>query len=293
MSGLQSEMFSVDRPTPEKIIDAALAHEPVAIYALFSGGDGSLRATHWAMNNVPGCRVAHINTGIGIEATRQFVRETCGGYGWDLTEIRAKEDCGQDYDRIVLEHGFPGPASHRYMYIRLKERAIEELVRRSKVRGTAQKVMLLTGIQHDDSERRSGYGGREITFNKSQMWVNAMYWADKSSVYHYLRDHQIRRNPVSVELGMSGECGCGAFADRGELAIWKRADPAFGDRIERLQREAAAAGMHCRWEGRPPRDRDDMQTQDLFSPLCTNCIKSQPVTPDCSGCATPCVRKAA
>lgn len=272
---IQAELFPIDRPSPEAIIAAALAHQPVAIYALLSGGDGSLRATHWAMNNIPGCRVAHINTGIGIEATRQFVRETCAWYGWDLTEIRSKEDCGQDYDEIVKRYGFPGPAQHSHMYIQLKERAIEELVRRSKVRGSREKVMLLTGIQHDDSARRSGYGGREITFNKAQMWVNHMYWADKSSVYHYLRDYQIRRNPVSVELGMSGECGCGAFADEGELAIWRRADPAFGRRVDRLQVEAREAGVHCRWEGRPPRDRDDTQTQDMFSPLCTHCLKSE------------------
>jgi 3'-phosphoadenosine 5'-phosphosulfate sulfotransferase (PAPS reductase)/FAD synthetase len=272
---LQSEMFPVERPSPAEVIERALAHEPVAIYALLSGGDGSLRATHWAMNNVPGCRVAHINTGIGIEATRQFVRETCAFYGWDLTEIRAKEDCGQDYDELVLEHGFPGPAAHQLMYIQLKDRAIEELVRRSKAFGTSEKVMLLTGIQHDDSERRSGYGGREITIRNAQMWVNHMYWTDKSSVYLYLRDHQIRRNPVSVELGMSGECGCGAYADKGELAIWRRADPAFGQRIDQLQIKAAERGVHCKWEGRPPKERDDKLTADMFNPMCRNCINSE------------------
>lgn len=274
MSG-QAELFAVDRPTPEQIIERALSYKPVAIYAMLSGGDGSLRATHWAMQNVPGCRVAHINTGIGIEATRQFVRATCHFYGWPLTEIRAKEDCGQDYDAIVEQYGFPGPAQHKAMYIQLKERAIEELVRRSKRRRSREKVMLLTGIQHDDSTRRSGYGGEEVTFIKAQMWVNHMYWTDKSSVYHYLRDHQIRRNPVSVELGMSGECGCGAFADKGELAIWRRADPAFGQRIDRLQVRAAKVGVHCKWEERPPRERDDTQTIDMFQPMCRNCIKSE------------------
>jgi hypothetical protein len=270
---MQAELFPVARPTPEQIVEAALAHEPVAIFALFSGGDGSLKATHWAMNNVPGCQVAHINTGIGLERTRLFVRETCLREGWPLTEIRAKEDCGQDYDEIVLKHGFPGPASHRFMYIQLKERCIEELVRRNKRKGSSEKVMLLTGICHDDSQRRSGYGGKEITFNKAQMWVNHMYWAGRSWMHHYAPD--LPRNPVAIELGMSGECGCGAFASEGELRLWRRVDPLFGYRIDRLQEQASEAGVHCRWEGRPPKERDDTATPDMFSPLCVNCLKSE------------------
>ncbi len=276
MSG-QAELFPVDRPTPEQIIVKAVdLHKPVATFALFSGGDGSLRATHWYMNNVPGCRVAHINTGIGLWQTNAFVRETCAWYGWDLTEIRSKEDCGQDYDQIVKRYGFPGPAQHQRMYIQLKERAIEELVRRNKVFRSHQNVMLLTGIMHDDSERRSGYGDHIIKKNKAQIWVNPLYWSDKSSTYHYLMEHQIRRNPVAVDLGMSGECGCGAYASEGELRIWRRADPAFGDRVDRLQEECRDLGVHCRWDGQPPKERADKRTSDMFMPLCRDCIK-QPI----------------
>jgi hypothetical protein len=274
MTTLQTEMFPVARPSKEEIIAAALAHKPVATFALLSGGDGSLAAAHWYMNNVPGCQVAHINTGIGIKRVSAFVRETCEREGWPLTEIRAKEDCGQDYDEIVKRRGFPGPAAHRFMYIQLKERCIEELVRRNKTRGSSEKVMLLTGICHDDSQRRSGYGGKEITFNKSQMWVNGLYWAGKSWMHHYLKSTGMPRNPIAIALGMSGECGCGAYATLGELAIWRRADPEFGERIDRLQEEARQAGVHCRWEGAPPKERDDTLTEDMFSPMCVNCLKA-------------------
>jgi hypothetical protein len=268
----QGELFPVDRPDKFEIIARALAHNPVAKFAMLSGGDGSLAATHWAMANVPGCEVLHINTGIGIERTRLFVRETCAREGWKLTEIYAKEDCGQDYDEIVSEHGFPGPASHNLMYRQLKERCVEKVVRDRKTR-RSDKVMLLTGICHDDSQRRSGYGGREITHKGAQMWVNHLYWAGQSWSSRYVREVCIPRNPVSVELGMSGECLCGAFASKGELRIVRRVCPATADRIVALQNRIS--NRHpWGWEDRPPADRDDA-TPDFFSPMCVNCFKSE------------------
>lgn len=268
----QPSLFPTEQPSPEQIVGRALDRKPVAIFALLSGGDGSLRATHWAMNNVPDCEVAHVDTGVGIAATTDFVRETCRREGWPLTIIRAKEDCGQDYDEIVLGHGFPGPASHGIMYRRLKERCIEKLVRDRKTK-RSDKVMLLTGIQRDDSTRRSGYGGAEITFKGAQMWVNHMYWRDKSETYRYLEAVGIPRNPVAYELGMSGECGCGAYSSPGELAIWKRVCPAFGARIEALQRRVH--NLHpWGWEDKPPKNQPDSLGPDLFAPMCTHCLKS-------------------
>jgi 3'-phosphoadenosine 5'-phosphosulfate sulfotransferase (PAPS reductase)/FAD synthetase len=268
----QFEMFDVERPSPAQIVEKALAHNPVAIFAMFSGGDGSLGTTHWAMNNVPDCEVLHINTGIGIERTRTFVRETCEREGWPLTEMRAKEDCGQDYDEIVSKHGFPGPKSHQYMYARLKERCVELIVRRRKTK-RSDKVMLMTGICHDDSVRRSGYGGREVNFKGAQMWVNPMYWAGSSFLHHYVRERDIPRNPVSIELGMSGECMCGAFAQPGELKIVRRVCPATAARIDALQHRIS--NRHSwGWEQAPPKDRDT-QTIEMFSPMCVNCLKSE------------------
>ena len=274
----QRDMFPVERPSAIQIIERVMERKPVAIFALFSGGDGSLAATHWAMNNVPGCQVAHIDTGIGIPATQAFVRETCEREGWPLTVMRAKEDCGQDYDEIVTKHGFPGPAVHQKMYSLLKERAIRKLVANHKTK-RSDKVALLTGVCHDDSQRRSGYGGAEITAVGAQLWVNPQYWSGQSWTYHYLIEQALPRNPVSELLGMSGECLCGSFAEEGELAIVRRVCPATAARIEAIQQR-----IHNRhpwgWEQRPPKTRDDNRTVDMFAPMCVSCLKSPLRTED-------------
>jgi 3'-phosphoadenosine 5'-phosphosulfate sulfotransferase (PAPS reductase)/FAD synthetase len=155
------------------------------------------------MENVPGCEVFHANTGIGIEATREFVRETCRRYGWPLHEIRAKEDCGIDYREMVLKYGFPAPAHHPKMYQQLKERAVRLLVKRHKQQ-PRDRVLIATGIHKEESLIRMGYGELNVNFVGSQMWVNHLYWWPKRRFGEYVKAHGLKRNPVSEMLGMSG-----------------------------------------------------------------------------------------
>lgn len=266
-------LFDFNDPGPEEIIAMAEEYEPAARFVGYSGGDDSLVAAHWTMTNVPGCRVLHVNTGIGIERTRQHVRETCDRYDWPLTEIRALEDCGEDYDAIVLKNGFPGPAMHGRMYQRLKERAIRKVVARSKNR-RRDKVMISTGIRQDESQRRMGYGDTVVDFVGAQMWVNPLYWRPKSWFMDYIAEHKLPRSPVSQMLGMSGECLCGAFAHPGEKALVRIVDPDTADRIDALEIRVREAGHNWGWEDRPPREApDDGRQPDMFMPFCRGCEK--------------------
>ena len=260
--------------TPSQIVAAAIEqYKPVAIYAGFSGGNGSRPLTHWAMNNVPGCEVVHFNTGIGIEAGRQWVRDTCKSYGWRLHEIHAPKD---SYRNLVLKYGFPGPDGHRLMYQRLKERAVYELCRRAKVgHKRSAKVMLITGIRHADSIVRTGYAGREVNKVRAQIWVNPIYWWANEERDAYDAASGMPRNPIADALGMSGECGCGAYAQRGELERWGKVDPSFPVTIRRLEAECLARGFTWGWEGRPPAGGFNKDQLGLFKlPLCVGCEKS-------------------
>ena len=212
-----SEELSVtQRRTPADIVAEALErYKPVRVFAGLSGGNGSVPAVHWAMNNVPGCEVMHLNTGIGVERSRQWARDLCKAQGWPLHEIRALEDCGQDYDALVRQYGFPGPDGHALMYQRLKERCIWELMRRAKQgHPRSAKVLFITGIRHADSIVRTGYVGREVNKYRGQVWANPLYWWTNEENEAYRAASGIGRNPVADQLGMSGECGCGGGGPR-------------------------------------------------------------------------------
>jgi len=284
---LRSEIERARRIADETIAE----HRPVAVFAGFSGGHDSLVSTHFMMTTYPGSRALHIDTGIGIEGTREYVRRTCRDFGWPLVERRTPES----YEDFVLAHGFPGPKQHPRMYQRLKERVVEALVRESKAgHPRAARVMFVTGIRGDESRVRSGYR-RAVSRVWSQVWVNPFYHATHDAFRAY-RDHfGLPLNPVVLKLGMSGECLCGAFAHPGELCRVRAACPRTADYIEGLEQRVRARGFPWGYEdpGPPrwwmdlrrgqgmlgdwfdtgdPREDEAMPESDR-RPLCHNCEK--------------------
>ena len=253
-----------------RLLDIAVRrHRPVAVFGMLSGGHDSLCATHLAATHPAFTAAVHINTGIGVEQTREFVRDTASSQGWPLLEYRAEDD-DQRYDHLVVEHGFPGPFGHRMMYNLLKERPLRRLIREHKL--TARdRVILVTGVRKAESARRMGTV-EPINRLGSQVWVAPLAWFCDSHKAEYMARHDLPRNEVVDLLHMSGECLCGAFAKPGELEWLEFCG--FGDvvaRIRALEAEAQAAGVPCRWGQRPPGEPGD--NGDLFAPgpLCVGC----------------------
>lgn len=229
-------------------------HRPRHIFCLFSGGHDSLTATHFVMQRLPGmASVVHIDTGIGIPETQQFVVDTCARYGWPLKIYRATENTKadgtpdpQDYDQIVLENGFPGPGAHRIMYSKLKQRQIRRLVREHK-QNRADRIMLVSGVRRQESKRRMG-NVAEIQREGAQVWVAPLMHFSDTEQHRYMVDNALPRNPVKDRLCMSGECLCGAFAHPGELKEIEFWYPEVGARIRNLEKRAATLGHRGDWE---------------------------------------------
>lgn len=234
----------------------------VGTCVLFSGGNDSTVLTHLFRNRLD--HVVHVNTGIGIKQTNQYVRDTCAGWGLDLIEKSPPPGC--TYEELVLHYGFPGPGKHSMMYRLLKERALREVRRDFVKHGHRERLIYLTGIRRSESDRRYS---REVWRREgSLVWVNPMIFWPKA-LFNAYRDHDnLPRNEVADLLHMSGECLCGAFAKPGELeeiALWF---PETAAEIRALEVRVEAAGKpRCRWGQRLPDDVDS----GVGGPLCDSC----------------------
>lgn len=237
------------------INDSIQKFKPNWVFALFSGGHDSLTASYIASmaDKFDGC--VHINTGIGIPATRQFVIDTCAERGWPLKEYKAVENTKADgtpdpmiYEDIVMRYGFPGPKQHRIMYIKLKERQLNRLCREHP-----GKVLLISGAREQETVRRMGTTTRYKEEGK-RAWCAPIHDWSKSECSELLDLIEAKRNQVVLDFGMSGECLCGSFAHPGELSALYFACPISGARIAALQSMVKANGFPWNWDDEGPPD---------------------------------------
>lgn len=236
-------------------------------FALFSGGHDSLCSTHVAMTRGFAQAVVHINTGIGIEETREFVRETCADHGWPLIEMHPD---AKTYRDLVAEKGMPGgPKAHNTTYYWLKQRQIRRLVREHK-NGLHGRVVLVTGIRVAESERRlSSVMAVPMHRIGAQVWFNPILTWTKADCNRYIAEHGLRRNQVVDVLHRSGECLCGALAHHSEI---REIEAWYPDAAERLHEYENLARQHGHledvWAGRLTVNRSQLR---LDLPLCSSC----------------------
>jgi 3'-phosphoadenosine 5'-phosphosulfate sulfotransferase (PAPS reductase)/FAD synthetase len=253
-------------------------HTPAKRFVLFSGGNDSIVALDLLAHMADA--IVHINTGIGIKEAHDFAREHAGRYDLPYIELRPPVA----YRDLVLGvwGGFPGPGAHRFAFIRLKERCIEQLLRDHRTHN-GQRFLLLTGARRAESKRRMGHG-QEIRRKGGQVWTNPLWsWSNgEMARYRLLRD--LPQNPVAAHLHMSGECMCGAMADqdqnRAERAAVKFFFPDFERELCELEAECRAAGLrYCEWGVKRP------DTVRMFDPNALSLFDDDPDwMPLCASC---------
>jgi 3'-phosphoadenosine 5'-phosphosulfate sulfotransferase (PAPS reductase)/FAD synthetase len=264
--------------------------KPIAVFGLFSGGHDSVTATTIASLHPRFTSAVHINTGIGINRTREYVRETAALKGWKLSEYEAQKNVNgkgkpdpQIYRDLVIRLGFPGPHGHGMMYSRLKERCLRMLQREWGAKSrkkSPRRVMYISGCRSEESFRRMA-NTKEVQIDGQQIWCAPIHDWTKKDCDALMLEHQIPRNPIVDLINKSGECLCGAFVKKGELEELSK-HPETRDAYEEImsiQADVIAAGKPWGWEDSPPDWYQEKKKGQCFlleydQHLCWSCNKS-------------------
>lgn len=188
---------------------------------LFSGGNDSTVLGHLMRSRVT--HAAHANTRVGIEATRQYVRNTCQAWGLPLLERSAPNE-KDSFRTHVLTHGFPGSGMHTRMFQRLKERALTQVARelvQPAGGGFKARVIFVAGRRRTESKRRATIPELERSGSyPSIVWASPIVNWTKLDFNTYRLMHRdtdpVPVNETAEMIHMSGECLCGCFAKEGE-----------------------------------------------------------------------------
>lgn len=271
------------------ILDRAhLEHKPLAIVGMYSSGDDSgaamIALEQWSKARSVPFQVAHINTGIGIEASREHARAVAAARGWRFSEWKTdpshfiKMVTGQDRQRNV-PGGFPGAALHSIYYRELKDRRVADLMRFIKRDAPrSAQVMLVSGIRKQESQRRMGYAN-EINKQRAQVWVNPLLHQTKDDCLDLIELGNLPRNPASITIHMSGECLCGAMNSPGELDEIRFWFPKTATLIDLITDQVVRAGYPWGWDEKRPAWvkalADGQRPLFDFMPLCVGCANRQ------------------
>jgi 3'-phosphoadenosine 5'-phosphosulfate sulfotransferase (PAPS reductase)/FAD synthetase len=225
--------------------------EIVARCILFSGGNDSTTLAH--LFRPKATHAIHANTTIGIEQTRQYVRDTCAA--WELPLIEERPD--DSFADLVLGKvngwpgGFPGPGAHGTIYQRIKERALDKARHTLGIANSRSKCALfIGGRRREESERRSDVPLHEP--DGTVIWISPIALWTKLDLNTYRLMHgDVPHNPVTANIHMSGECLCGAFAKPGELEMIRYFYPDVAAEIDALADQARSTGLvaekFCTW----------------------------------------------
>lgn len=238
-------------------------HSPIHAAALVSGGHDSITiaklTAEWAKDRGKPFTCVHLDTGIGIQATQDYVIELCNANGWNLAIYKARENVNakgqpdpQNYEDLVRSFGFPSPAMHNAVFHMVKERGIDRFMRETKTQ-RSDRVALVFGGRSLESERRKsmmskfGHGMRE----GSRVFVNLIRDWSGSQCSDLMRRYDLPRNPVKDLIGISGECLCGGGSSNG-LAEWEIISACFPDDpsvilINQLREEVKSLGFPWSW----------------------------------------------
>ncbi len=274
------------------ILDQAIGKcsgkEIKGIIILFSGGNDSTVLAHIFKDRAT--HAAHANTGIGVEQTRQFVRDTCAS--WELPLLERHPPEGEGYRELVLGgcmiktgphkggqiwgKGFPVPSTHWMMYQRLKERALNQIRRELITNPRKERVLFLAGRRAGESARRKHLATADpVEFRGSTVWVSPIVqWSNEDLTAYRKLFPDMPRNEIADILHMSGECLCGCFARPGQLAEFEFLGNLFGNEsileavqtIREMETEAAERGLI-----NPTWGAGNWKKPSRSGPLCSSC----------------------
>jgi len=209
--GIKAQVPETDGP--DEILQRANSREWDNAFALCSGGKDSTAALHYTYRNAgfPLDGIIFIDTNIGLHESKEYVRTL--GEKFDLpVHIADTRNKADRYRERIEKYGFAGPTrqSHRFEYICNKDKPLQKFLT-----GFEGQSLLISGATRQESDARyEAVSADGIEQDGTRTFVSPLARWTQSDVDGYLNEHGVEVSEVTQLLESSGDCLCGAYADR-------------------------------------------------------------------------------
>lgn len=167
--------------------------------------------------------VVALRTGIATPDWEEFVIKLCQDRGWPLEFYGTNEK----YEDLVIKYGFPGPGKHNMFMNYLKGRGV------AKFKKARPDAILASGVRAMES------GRRKINTKPVGMWEGVpilapIYHWTTDQAWQFFHDRGFERAPAYSTMQISGDCVCGAFAEKDEDAALDFHYPKLGEQMKAI-----------------------------------------------------------
>lgn len=260
---------SIIEKTFDKVLEVT-KKEAKPIVAWSGGKDGGVVLHKLLKKNLVG-DVFYIRTNTGVQATEDFVIDSCTSLGLRL-HIREPTPLAYSYVALVCEIGFPGPTMHDMVMKILKYNTMFKFVTDPMFRGYTP--VLMSGVRKFESKRRKFNYQHPINCDSKKLWFSCPeFYSSDAEIYRYFIENGIKRSSAYDFWDSSMECECGTFAQHGEMDAIKLVDPKraefFKDLTEFVKKHGSdLARKHLDWGG-------DSWTKEEVNQVITNWFGEQ------------------
>lgn len=177
----------------------------------FSGGKDSMVVAHLASYLPEFAGVAHVRTKTGpaSEDHSNRVLTIAKSHNWHMIEGSPTEL----FASLVAQFGFPGPAAHTWMFIKLKERGFRKIT--SKAKPQKGRLIYAMGIRSAESAKRAQAAEPVTAISKNETWINPILgWSDQD-VWDYISAFGLEVPNMHHSL----DCWCGAYGTPEEIEM--------------------------------------------------------------------------
>lgn len=260
----------------EIIKKAIIDYKPYAVCLMLSGGDDSITALQVCiMMNIKIDYIIHGITGTGLSAVLPFVKDVAEKSGIKILYA----DAGSSFEDYVLRKGFfgRGKSAHKFSYHILKAGPFRKVISENIRKGIkGRRILLINGVRVEESDNRAdNYGENPFRIDGNNIWVNVIHWWNKNECLKLLESENVKRSPVSIHLGRSGECNCGTMQSEADRILASEFDPKWGQWMMELRKEVLK--IHG-WDiGQNPSKKqmkeieNEVKKVGEFMPMCIGC----------------------
>jgi phosphoadenosine phosphosulfate reductase len=207
------------------------------VYVMFSGGRDSLVVLDLSLRALgrESVEALFIDTGIATPGLKEYVVETCRGYGVKLNIV------GPEYDffRLVEVKGFP-MIRYRWCKEYLKVKPLKNFVDELRMRGLT--FILVTGLRRDESWfKAKGQKLYDHPVLGVKVYAPIFEWSGEV-VREYIRQHGLRENPLYELYGKAYDCWCTVYKSPADFALLAILHPDFFQKFVEVEAKLRSGG---------------------------------------------------